>query len=294
MVDAKSLKFLNIDGINTRYYEAGAGQPLVLVHGGAFGAGSSLEIFAQNLEALESAFHVFALDKIGHGYSDNPQTDADYTIECMTRHVHKFILTLGLERVNLIGQSRGAFNSISICLDDPQLVRGVVLCNSASLVPGVEAIPAYTKRVRAAAPFETGTKEWARYRASVMSFSDSSITDEYVDDWLRIYHLPKSIDARGKMEKLAVAQFYPSVEIAKEREFNRIRNGELSVPTLIHWGKDDPSALLDPDGLAVFKLLSENSSQVSLHITNEAGHFAFKEKPAEFNSLVTGFFSSLS
>ena len=34
------------DVINTRYYECGTGEPLLLLHGGEIGAGSSLDIFS--------------------------------------------------------------------------------------------------------------------------------------------------------------------------------------------------------------------------------------------------------
>jgi 2-hydroxy-6-oxonona-2,4-dienedioate hydrolase len=293
MADPAHIKFIDVDGIRTRYFEKGSGPPLVLVHGGAMGSGSSLGVFSQNLEPLAESFRVIALDKIGHGHTDNPPTDGDYTIETMTRHVREFIRALDLERVNLIGQSRGAFNGMSICLDEPELVRGFVLCNSASMVPGVAAIPAYSKKVRASAPFETGTKDWVRYRTEVMSFSKEHITDDYIDAWHEIYHLAKSEVAREKMKAFSTAQFEPSVDAAKEREIARIRGGALAVPTLIHWGKNDRSAPLDPDGLAVFDLLSENYAEVSLHVVNKAGHFGFKEKADEFNELVRGFFDSL-
>lgn len=293
MYDKNNIKYIDVNGINTRYYECGTGEPLLLLHGGEIGAGSSLDIFSQNFIELEKDFQVFAIDKLGHGYTDNPIKDADFTIECMTNHALKFIHTLGLKNIHLIGQSRGALNGISICLNEPKLIKSFVLCNSASLVPGVGALPAYSKKARAETPYKVGSKEWARYRGEIMSFSSESITDEYVEEWFNIYNLPKSSIARDKMNSFARSQFHSSVEVTKENVFSRISNGELLVPTLIHWGKNDPSALLEPDGLAVFNLLAEYSSKVSMHISNHAGHFAFKEKYVEFNSLVKGFFNSL-
>lgn len=293
MTDCEHIKYVDVEGLRTRYYENGAGEPLVLVHGGAIGTGSSLNIFDQNLEALAQSFHVFAVDKIGQGYTDNPATDADYTIESMTRHTHQFVRTLGLQRINLIGQSRGAFNGVSICLDDPDLVRGFVLCNSASMAPGVAAIPAFSKKMRASVPFEAGTREWIKYRTDAMSFSNAGSTEAYIDEWHKIYHLAKSKTARSKMKTLGTSQFEPSVDAAKEREMGRIREGAFRVPTLVHWGKNDPSAPLDPDGLNVFNLLADHSADVSLHVANRAGHFAFKERNVEFNHLAKAFFASL-
>jgi 2-hydroxy-6-oxo-6-(2'-carboxyphenyl)-hexa-2,4-dienoate hydrolase len=294
MTIADHIKYVDVDGIRTRYYEAGRGAPLVLVHGGAMGTGSSLGIFDQNLDELARTYHVFALDKIGQGHTDNPKTDADFTIERMTRHVYRFITAVGLTRTYLIGQSRGAFNGIEICLDAPGLVRGFILCNSASMAPGVEAIPAFSKKARAEAPHEPGSKEWVRYRSQIMCYSDVSLTDAYIDEWHGIHHLPKSAVAREKMRTLGPRQFEPSVDRAKDRVFERLRCGELRVPILVHWGMNDPSAPFETDGMNVFRLLSANAAAITLHVVNHAGHFAFREKSAEFNRLVPAYFGGLT
>ena len=289
---ADNCKYIDVDGIRTRYFEKGTGAPLVLIHGGAIGTGSSFDIFAKNLEVLTNSFHVFAPDKLGHGETDNPRTDADYTIGRMTAHVYGFVRTLGLTDINLIGQSRGAFNGTALCLDHPELIRRFVLCNSASMTPGVGAIPEFSRKVRAAAPYEIGSREWVRYRAEVMCFSKDCVSKDWVDEWYRIFHLPKSAVAREKMSTLSAALFEPSVDTDKARVIERIENGGYRTPTLLHWGKNDPSAPLDPMGLRVFDLLSSNAAEVSMHVPNLAGHFAFREQSEEFNRVVTTFFGA--
>ncbi len=288
------IRYIDIGGIRTRYREAGNGPPLVLVHGGAIGTGSSCDVFSRNIAALSESFHVYAVDKIGQGHTGNPLRDADYTVDCMTAHVHDFIRALKLEDVFLIGQSRGAFNCASICVDDPELVKALVICNSASMVPGVAAIPAYSKAVRADRSHAAGTMEWIRYRTAKMAFSEDAFDDAYFDEWLSVYRLPKSVQARERLESLQTAQFEPSVDAAKEALFARIRAGGLTAPVLIHWGSDDRSAPLAPDGLAVYDLLDHGAAEVSLHAVNGAGHFAFREKAASFNALAAAFFRGRS
>ena len=288
------IRFIDIGGIRTRYWEAGDGPPLVLVHGGAIGTGSSCDVFSKNITTLAERFHVYAIDKIGQGHTDNPLSDADYTVDCMTAHVHDFIHALKLKDVFLIGQSRGAFNCASICVDDPGLVKALVICNSASMVPGVAAIPAYSKAVRADLSYAVGTMEWIRYRTAKMAFSEDAFDDAYFDEWLSVYHLPKSALARERLKPLQTAQFESSVDAAKEALFARIRAGGLTTPVLVHWGSDDRSAPLAPDGLAVYDLLDQGAAEVSLHAVNGAGHFAFREKAASFNALVTAFFLGFS
>ena len=286
--------FVDVDGIRTRYLAKGSGPPLVLVHGGAIGTGSSFDIFAENLAPLAARFRVYALDKLGHGETDNPESDADYTIERMSAHVEGFVRALGLERIFLVGQSRGAYNGVALCLDRPELVRAFILCNSASMTPGVGAIPEFSRRLQRTAPFAAGTRAWVRHRAEAMCFGAGIVSDAWVEEWHRIYHLEKSTRARERMASLGGAVFEPSIDRDKQRMLARIAGGEYRTPTLIHWGRDDPSAPLDPMGLKVFDLLASNFAEVSMHVANRAGHFAFREKRAEFNRLAIGFFESFA
>ena len=74
-------KFVDVNGIRTRYFEAGQGEAMVLVHGAQFGraAGAShnwMPIFP----SLAKHFHVYALDKLGMGLTDNPKSDEGYWI----------------------------------------------------------------------------------------------------------------------------------------------------------------------------------------------------------------------
>ncbi len=76
-------KWIDVDGISTRYVEAGAGRTVVLIHGGQAGdatGGASAEDFGTNFAALAENFHVIAVDRLGQGQTDNPNSDDDWTI----------------------------------------------------------------------------------------------------------------------------------------------------------------------------------------------------------------------
>ncbi|MDE0345911.1 MAG: hypothetical protein OXI66_09040, partial [Boseongicola sp.] len=73
-------KFIEVDGIRTRYFTAGEGAPLVLFHGGQFGSQNLAESACDwelNVQGLSRWYRVFAVDKLGQGYTDNPKDD-DY------------------------------------------------------------------------------------------------------------------------------------------------------------------------------------------------------------------------
>src|SRR5262245_52250046 len=74
-------KFVDVNGIRTRYFEGGTGEPLVLVHGGQWPSTASADGWAPIFDHLAANFHVYAFDKLGVGYTDNPKTDADFTMD---------------------------------------------------------------------------------------------------------------------------------------------------------------------------------------------------------------------
>ena len=85
-IDSQKIRFIDLDGVRTRYYEDGAGDPLVLFYGGSFGTLASLGGWSLILPVLVQHFHVYAMDKLGQGHTDNPKSDADYTFEALFRH----------------------------------------------------------------------------------------------------------------------------------------------------------------------------------------------------------------
>jgi len=72
-------KYVDVDGIKTRYFEKDSGPLVVLFHGGHFGSQDTAdcaEDWSLNFDGLAERFHVFAVDKIGQGFTDNPKQSA--------------------------------------------------------------------------------------------------------------------------------------------------------------------------------------------------------------------------
>lgn len=90
------------DGVNLRYLEAGAGQPLVLLAGWTQAA----EQYAAQIAALSKHHRVIALDMRGHGGSDKPQFG--YRMSRLAKDLHDVLTSLNLSNVTLLGHSMGA------------------------------------------------------------------------------------------------------------------------------------------------------------------------------------------
>ena len=126
-------RYIDVDGINTHYYEAGAGEALILLHGGGGGA-DSFGNWRGCLNSFAEHYHVFAIDMIGFGFTDKPDPqDYSYTQQARNEHIIAVIETLGLPLVSLIGNSMGGSTSMGVAIERPDLVNKLVLMGSAGV-----------------------------------------------------------------------------------------------------------------------------------------------------------------
>ena len=79
--------FMDVNGIRTRYYEAGSGEPLLLVHGSRPTGTSSANTWVPVIRGLAQRYHVVAPDRRGHGMTDEP--NAGYSPHAEVEHLHK-------------------------------------------------------------------------------------------------------------------------------------------------------------------------------------------------------------
>lgn len=103
------------------YLEAGAGEPLVLIHGVGMNAAS----WYPQIEALSRYFRVIAVDMPGHGDSDafqQPVILTDYVA-----WLNDFLRTQPERRFAVAGHSMGALIASGLAIDYPQRVSHAVV-----------------------------------------------------------------------------------------------------------------------------------------------------------------------
>jgi len=98
-------RYANFDGVKIRYIEQGAGEPVVLLHGGT----STLEFWSRTgvLADLSKDFRVIAFDARGAGKSDKPRDSKAYGRE-LAMDVVRLLDLLRIERAHILGYSAGA------------------------------------------------------------------------------------------------------------------------------------------------------------------------------------------
>ena len=110
-----------MDGVRISYTEAGDGPPVLLLHGMVFGGNG---FWLDTQAALAPYARTIAPDLPGWGASDKP--DVEYTADFYHSFIERFIETLGLGPVVLVGHSMGGLMVTSFAPFHPELVRGVV------------------------------------------------------------------------------------------------------------------------------------------------------------------------
>ncbi|QFU15751.1 alpha/beta fold hydrolase [Microvirga thermotolerans] len=116
-------RFMNVDGVRLHYVERGRGQPLVLLHGN----GSLLQDFLISgiVDRLAKNYRVIVFDRPGFGYSSRPRRL--WTPRAYARLFAQALDLLNVESALVLGHSWGTLIALSLALEEPALVRGLVL-----------------------------------------------------------------------------------------------------------------------------------------------------------------------
>lgn len=285
-------KWIDVEGIPTRYFDKGAGETILLITGGNFGSpdsASTVEIWCENFHILGQHYRVIALDKLGQGHTGNPHND-DYRMQAVVAHARGFLQALDLRGLHLMGQSRGAMLAARLALESPERVRSCTLVNTGTLSPGV----GLNEVALSGCPFPNGTREAQRWIFEHCAHDPASIDDALVEAGYQVMQLPKYQEAVRKMTVggLAGRLFLPQLAILKRETLQWIADAGLGRPTQIVWGYNDHTTTMEA-ATELYRLIAGREPQTSFHLINAAGHHPFHEHPAQFNEIALGFLRNL-
>ncbi|CAN5544136.1 hypothetical protein BH20VER1_BH20VER1_19050 [soil metagenome] len=115
--------------------------PVVLVHGW----GMSSAYWLPTAELLAAEFAVYAPDLPGHGRSDTPL--APFDIRYLARVLFRWMNTMELEEVTLVGHSMGCQIALEAALQDPARISRLVLIGLSSDPEGRTAADQFRRLV---------------------------------------------------------------------------------------------------------------------------------------------------
>lgn len=164
------------DGETIAYSVAGAGRPMVLLHG--FTMYSGMWVTNGVVQDLAGEARLIVPDTRGHGASAKPRDPARYGLNLIDDLV-AILAAEGVESADFVGYSMGAELSLKLAVTHPSLVSSLVIIGSGW--SGEDDIPFYREYVA-----------WARETGQAMTPDpDFDALDALVDAQLSIIDLTK-------------------------------------------------------------------------------------------------------
>jgi 2-hydroxy-6-oxonona-2,4-dienedioate hydrolase len=282
-LDMGKERWLDVDGIRTRYFDKGAGEPVVFFHGGNIGAGGAATIWELNVPALSRQFNAIAVDRLGQGYTDNPKCDDDYSMHASVQHSAAFLRKLGKGPYHLVGHSRGGYVVARIALEYPELVKTCTIISSGSLSPGFTENGAYLGKP----PLPKRTRESVRWIYERYSYNIKIVTEDWLDKAIAINTTERDKKAVHKMfeEGLDKKLFMPDLNRQRAETHRWILQRGIPCPTLVVWGYNDRTAIFE-NGKQLIEMLMRKQPKTEVRIFNRSGHFVYREHPEAFNGML--------
>jgi len=269
---------VHVSGNTIFYVVKGAGEPLILIHG--YGAGSWL--WEKQFDLLSQRYRVYALDLLGHGYSDRPRIA--YTPDAYIHFLRDFMDAVGVEKATLIGNSMGGGLAWSVAGLFPERVDKLILIDC---IPPDVLGQGRNDSFRALA--DLGRHPLLLYLVYANRNRDSQkwILQECVVDKTLI--TPEVVDRQYEFSRIkgTTWSLYSTFRNAKDAVKLKDILPRIKQPTLLIWGEKD---LLFPP--SVGELLRQAIAGSILHVIERSGHIPMWETPEKVNPLILAFLSA--
>jgi pimeloyl-ACP methyl ester carboxylesterase len=258
------MEMIEVDGLRLAYERAGAGPPLVLLHGYV---GDGPATWRRQLDGLCDEFTVVAWDAPGAGGSSDPPESfgmAGYA-DCLAGFVDR----LGLEKPHVAGLSFGGALALELYRRHSAIPMTLILASAYAGWGGSLPADVAQQRLQQALGLANLSPDEFVGRLLPTMFSEATP--------------PEAVDAFGA----SMLAFHPAGFRAMARasaEDLREVLPRIDVPTLLVYGDKDVRA-----PLTVAEDLEAAISGSTLVVLRDTGHACNLEAPEEFNRVVRTF-----
>ncbi len=265
-------RFLEVDGGRMHYVDVGTGPAVVMVHGTPVWS----YVYRRLIASLSRRHRVIAMDHIGFGKSDKPETWS-YSPQDHAKNLSRLIEHLQVNVCTLVVNDFGGPIGLSHAIEHPDQVRSLVLFNT--WMWETKGTPA--ARVGALMSTPLGRFLYLRMNVSPRVLLKSMFADKSVltrslhEAYLAPYPRPQTRHGLWGLAKALrdSSDWYASLWSRRDAVANK--------PTLVLWGKRDPAFKLD----ALEKWRSHLTRARVIEF--DSGHFLQEEKPEEVLQAIT-------
>jgi 2-hydroxy-6-oxonona-2,4-dienedioate hydrolase len=264
--------FIQAGPHRTRYLHAGdSSKPALIAMHGITG---HAEAYVRNLKALSEHFDVWAIDFIGHGYSDKP--DHPLEIRHYIDQLLGFMDAIGVEKSYLTGESLGGWVTARFAIDYPEKVERILL----NTMGGTMANPVVMERLYTLSMEAAKDPSWERVKTRLewLMADPAMVTDDLIRTRQAIFQQP---------DWLKACQANMALQDPETRKRNMLTDealGQIKAPALVLWTTKDPSGPVD-EGRRIAGLIPNGE----LAVMENCGHWPQYEDPETFNRIFLDF-----
>jgi pimeloyl-ACP methyl ester carboxylesterase len=266
--------------VNLSFEIHGIGNPILFLHG----LGANIYSW-RSLVPLSDKHQLIFIDLKGFGASPKP-LDKHYSARDQAELIYEFIIQNDLRNLILVGHSFGGavalLTALKLSEERSDRLSGLVLIDSAGYK---QPLPGYISvlRVPILGPLLLNLLPSERAARSVLKlacYDRSRITREQVAAYAAPLDSPGGRHALVQTAKQIIP---PNIEGITSRYQN------ISVPTLILWGRQDRIV-----SLKIGQQLHGAITNSRLVILESCGHIPQEEKPTEALGIIAGFLMALN
>ena len=253
------MRLADLGDIRLHFADEGDGPAVVFANS----LGTDLRLWDRVLPLLPAGLRMIRYDKRGHGLSSCPP--APYAMGALVGDAERLLDHLGLRDCVFVGLSIGGMIAQGLAVKRPDLVRAMVLSNTAARI---------------------GTREmWEGRIAAVRAGGIEALADAVMERWFsRAFRAMPELELWRNMLVRQPAEGYSGCSAAIAGTDFYTTTASLSLPTLAIAGSEDGST--PPD------LVRETAELVRgsrFHLIRGAGHLPCVEKPEDYARVLTAF-----
>ncbi len=262
--------YAEVNGTRLYYETAGAGHPLVLIHGYTLDS----RMWDDQFETLSKKYRVLRYDLRGFGKSAYPSPDKSY---CHTEDLRALLDYLKISKAYVMGLSMGGGIAVEFTLEHPDVAQALIPVDS--ILGG----------------FSYSDEFNSIFNELLTKFSEEGL-DSAKKVWTGcqlfkpIFELPEAAPRLSTMVSDYSGWHWSTNSDAMQSITPAAigRLGEIDVPVLVVVGGRDMS-----DFLEIARVMERDIPDARLAVLEGVGHMSNMEDPGSFNREVLSFLESL-